>query len=170
MICIYLLWCNNSSMFISSYSSLCTGKCVVPHLTEEIRMDHFLGFEVDQRLARRGSSHQCRHVWASQTLLSQLSAWTLLSEWHSCSLGCDQCRMLSDILPHSTPLLVLVVTRLEPSSCEAQVTSASGRRGCYERKLFCHRIHCKLKQGALFLFQAVIGYISSNHGTVILKN
>ena len=77
--------------------------------------------------------------------------------------------MLSGILLHSTPVFVLVVTRLEPSSCEAQVTSASGRRGCYERKLFCHQIRCKLKQGAFFLFQAVIGYISSNHGTCYIK-
>lgn len=117
-------------MFISSCSS-CTGKRVLPHPTEEIGMDHFLGFQVDLRLARRGSSHQCRHVWASRTLLLRLSAGTLLSEWHSCSLGCDQCRMLSDILLHSTALLVLVVTCLQPSSCEAQVTSAYGRKGCY---------------------------------------
>ena len=119
---------------------LCTGKSVVPHPTQEIGMDHFLGFEVDQRLARRGGSRQCRHIWARRTLLSQLSAGTLLSEQHSRSSGCDQCRMLSDILLHSTPLSVLVVTCLQPSSCESQATSASGRKECYERKLFCCQI------------------------------
>ena len=36
-----------------------------------------------------------------------------------------------------------------------------------KRKLFCHQIN---QSGALFfLFQAVIGYISSNHGRVMLK-
>ena len=41
-------------MFISSCSSLCTGKGIAPHPTEEIGMDHFLGFEVGKRLAGGG--------------------------------------------------------------------------------------------------------------------
>ena len=138
-ICIIFALTHNSSMFISSCSSLYTGRRVVPLPTEEIGVDHFLGFEVNQRLARRGSSRQCHHIWAGQTLLPRLSAGTLLSEQHSCSLGCDQCRMLFDILLHSTPLLVLVVTYLQPSPCEAQVTSASGRKGCYH----CLLLHQK---------------------------
>ena len=71
---------HNISMFISSCSSLYTGKRVVPLPTEEIGVDHSLGFEVNQRLARRGSSRQYHHIWAGQTLLPRLSAGTLLSE------------------------------------------------------------------------------------------
>ena len=117
------------------YVTIVQCKRVVPHPTEEIGMDYFLGFEVNQRLARRGSSHQCHHIWASQTLLPLLSTGTLLSEQHSCSLGRNKCRILSDIPLYSTPLLVLVVT----SSCEAEVTSAPRRKGCYH----CLLLHQK---------------------------